>query len=523
MFSSKKKDAIGIFADGLDLKMVYLSSKKGKITIRSLVEDTLKARLDVEEEVSSEEPLETGDAFGVEAPETKEAFAEEPLEEEEGEETNQDIFVRLMSAFPLEKCTLAFTLFESKVGYYDFEGDFGPKKKEKNLQKELVGKIRDRHQIEVPPDGIAYIRRGEESLLAIARYSSIHIIDVLDTIKPFLEKTPSISLIDTNEVALMNLARASYVFPEDEVTAIVYLGDEFSRVLFMQGGAYLSFGAIIHNEDLSGPQLLDAVFSKIILEQDVSGVPEINRFLLAGGCARFDAQAFFSSQFPDTQVEYMVPGFLDRETMEEKPEDLSAFAIPIALAWKTLDIKNPLFYPTNLLPKTIRERQKVYKVAWHGLILITLVCSSTLFLLWQWKEQTDQIEKTQNALVRTETLIEASEAGLEKLGNLDSLRSQVAVYGKNISFIDTLSEGSKRWSPTLEGLAKKTRSVNALWFESLIPAKNDRVSLSGWTLYRSRIPRISESLDATVSKVSSDQIRGHTVYRFYINIKSPEE
>ncbi len=522
MFSSKTKEAIGILVDGLDLKMVHLSTEKGKITIRALVEETLKARLDLEKEVEVEEPRETGDAFGVEAPETKEAFGEEPLEEEE-EETNQGIFVRLMSAFPLEKCSLAFTLFESRVGYYDFEGDFGPKKKKKNLQKELVEKIRDDHQMEVPPDGIAYIRKGEGSLLAIARYNSIHILDVLDAIKPFLGKTPSIGLIDTNEVALMNLARASYVFPEDEVTAIVYLGNEFSRVLFMQGGAYLSFGAIIHNEDLSGPQLLDALFSKIILEQDVSGVPEIDRFLLAGECARLDAKTFFSSQFPDTQVEYMVPGFLDRETMEEKPEDLSALAIPIALAWKILDIKNSLFYPINLLPKTIRERQKVYKVAWHGLILITLVCSSTLFLLWQWKGQTDRIEEAQNALVRTETLVEASEAGIERLGNLDSLRNQVAVYEKNISFTDMLSKGSKRWSPTLERLARKTRSVNALWFESMISAKKDRVSLSGWTLYRTRIPQISKSLDATVSKVSSDEIRGNTVYRFDMSVESPDQ
>ena len=522
MFSSKTKEAIGIFADGLELKMVHLSSENGKITIQTLAEEALKTRLDVEEEVSDEESQETEDAFAVEAPETKDAFGEEASEEEE-EETNQGIFVRRMSAFPLEKCSLAFTLFESRVGYYDFEGDFDPKKKRKNIQKELVEKIRDSHQIEVPLDGIDYIRKGEESLLAIARYSSIHILDVLDAIKPFLGKAPSISLIDTNEVALMNLARASYEFPEDEVTAIVYLGDEFSRVLFMQGGAYLSFGAIIHNEDLDGPQLLDALFSKIILEQDVSGVPEINRFLLAGGCARLDAKAFFSTQFPDTQVEYMVPGFLDRETMEEKPEDLSAFAIPIALAWKTLDIKNPSFYPTNLLPKTIRERQKVYKVAWHGLILITLVCSSTLFLLWQWKGQKDQIEESQNALARMETLIETSEAGLERLGNLDSLRNQVTLYGKNISFMDTLSKGSKRWSPILETVAKKARSVNSLWFASLAAAKNDRVSLSGGTLYRTRIPRISEELDATVSRVSSDQIRGHTVYRFDMSLKLPDE
>ena len=522
MLSSKSKEAIGIFVDGLDLKMAYLSSEKEKITIQALEEDTLKARLDVEEEGLGElsaEPQEAGDAFGVEAPETEEAFGEEPLEGEE-EETNQSLFVRLMSVFPLEKCSLAFTLSESRVTYYDLEGDFDPKKRGKKLQKELVEKIRERHQMEVPPDRTACVRREDGSLLALAHDDPLPLLGILDAIKPFLGKTPPIGLIDANEVALMNLAKASYVFPEDEVAAIVYVGGEFSRVIFMQGGEYLSFGAIIHNEDFSGPQLLNALFAKIILDQDVSGVPEINRFLLAGGCARLDAGAFFSSQFPDAQVEYMVPGFLDRDGLEEKPEDLSVFAIPIALAWKTLDIKNPLFYPTNLLPKTVRERQKVYKVAWHGLILITLVCSSTLFLLWQWKGQRDRIEEARNALVRIETLVVASEAGVERIGNLDSLRNQVAVYEKNISFMDTLSRGSKRWSPTLERLARETRSVNSLWFESLTPVGEDNILLSGYALYRTRIPQISEALDsATVSKVSSDEIRGHTVYKFDMTLK----
>lgn len=528
MFSSGKKEAIGILVDGLDLKMAYLSSEKGKITLQALEEDTLKARLDVEEAPGavSAEPQEAEDVFGMETPETEEVFGEAPLE---GEETNQGLFVRLLSAFPSEKGLLAFNLSESRVTYYDYkdsldlESDLGPKKREKKLRKELVEKIREHHQMEVSPDRIACVRRWDGSLLALSHDDPLSVLGILDAIKPFLRKTPSIGLIDANEVALMNLAKASYVFPEDEVTAIVYIGDEFSRVIFMQGGEYLSFGAIINNEDFSGPQLLNALFSKIILEQDVSGVPEINRFLLAGGCARSDAGTFFSSQFPDAQVEYMVPGFLDRETLEEKPEDLSVFAIPIALAWKTLDIKNPLFYPTNLLPKTIRERQKVYKVAWHGLLLITLVCSSALFLLGQWKGRRDRIEEVRNALVRIETLVEASEADMERIGNLDSLRNQIAVYEKNISFMDTLSSGSRRWSPTLERLAQEVRSVNALWFESLIPGGEDNILLSGWSLYPSRIPQISKALDdATVLTISPDQIRGHPVYKFEMGLKLPD-
>ncbi|MFH1009563.1 MAG: hypothetical protein V1800_18975, partial [Candidatus Latescibacterota bacterium] len=254
----------------------------------------------------------------------------------------------------------------------------------------------------------------------------------------------------------------------------------------------------------------------------VSGLPEVNRFLLAGRCARLDAKSFFSAQFSETEVAYMVPGFLDPEATEETPEDISGFAIPIALAWKTLDGTNPLFYPTNLLPKTIRDRQKVYKVAWHGLILITLVCSSALFLLWQWKGQQTRITEAENSLARTEMLIQGSESELERLGNLERLRSRVVELERQNAMMDSLGSGAKRWSPTLESMVRHARSLNSLWFESMTADKEDRVSLSGWSLYRNRIPRIANLLGATVSKVSSDQIRGQAVYRFVLTIPLPD-
>ena len=58
--------------------------------------------------------------------------------------------------------------------------------------------------------------------------------------------------------------------------------------------------------------------------------------------------------------------------MEETitPEKIARYAIPIALAWKTLEPKNKKFSTTNLLPNKVIENQKYSKIAWHGYLII---------------------------------------------------------------------------------------------------------------------------------------------------------
>jgi len=66
-------------------------------------------------------------------------------------------------------------------------------------------------------------------------------LNLLEQIKPFLEKRlPKIALIEIADIALMNLARANYGFTADEITTIIYVGAEFTRLIFMKGFGILS-------------------------------------------------------------------------------------------------------------------------------------------------------------------------------------------------------------------------------------------------------------------------------------------
>jgi len=46
---------------------------------------------------------------------------------------------------------------------------------------------------------------------------------------------------------------------------------------------------------------------------------------------------------------------------------------------RVLDPKNPDYYSIDLLPQSFREGQKVFKLAWHGYLLMLLIFMGTLF------------------------------------------------------------------------------------------------------------------------------------------------
>ena len=513
----RRKGAIGICVEGRNLKLAYLRREGKGFVLEKLEEARLVKPLEGAEEEKAA-PEKTEDVFGLEEVPAEGVFEEVPSEGEE--ETNESVLLGLLSPFPLARSALAFSLSETKVYYYEVEG-ISPKLKGKRLRRALRDYISERHQLEVSSEQVCPILREDGRVLVLAHEDPLPLLELLDRIRPLLRKPPFIGLIDAWEVALMGMVRASYEFLPEEVTAILHVGANYGRVIFLRGGDYLRFSPPITLGGLEPSQVLQMLLSRILLEQDVSGVPELSRLLISGECVRMGALPFFRSQFPEAEVDYLVPAILRTEEEEEKAK-LAAFAVPVALAWKALDPKNPMFFPTDLLPEYVRERQKVYKVAWHGLLLLSFVCASVLLLLWQAKLQNERIMAAREELERMEAAISEAEKGLDAVGRLDSLQRLVQRYKEEEAFMDTLSVGASRWSSLLERLARVTRETGGIWFDRLSPS-GDRIALSGVAFYRNRIPELIKRLDgATVLQVTTEEVRGHPVYRFEMILSPPE-
>ncbi len=155
----------------------------------------------------------------------------------------------------------------------------------------------------------------------------------------------------------MEMVRTQYQPQEEEVSVLVYVGHDFSRLIFMQGENYLHFAPII-SEGYESPNIENTIYSRILLEQDNIALTRIDRILLAGESHKVNLLEAIAPQFSSALVEYMKAPTLDLGEFEGSiGEAVSEYVIPIMTAWRTLQPKLPGFYDINLIPHFVLEGQ----------------------------------------------------------------------------------------------------------------------------------------------------------------------
>lgn len=511
-----RREAVGIAIDGLGIKMAHLSLERGKVVLEALARDDLVTKLGAAEagearaagEAAAEEDL-----FGLEEEGGPEVQAQPEAVEEE--QSNASVVLSLLANVAAKRYHLGVNLPEARVDYYPFPG--GSNLKGKGLKRIIREKIQaDREQeAEIPLEVIQSFKGERDTLVGVVYDGEMAVLAELEKLAPYA-KGMRIELIDTNETALADLVKLNYELGEEEVTAIVYIGKDSSRVVFLRGGEWIGTCPVV-NEGVGSPQVCGTLLARILYEQDVSGVPDINRFVLAGEGFRIDAKSFFATEFPNADVDYLIPVQIDVGRVEHLAGDeLSSYAVPLALAWKILDVKNPKLYPLNFLPARIKERQNVYQVGWHGILVMLLLGLCAYHFAYQWGEHRQQILAKDASIRKIGAQIQAKQ---DTLAMVDSLSARMSFYDQETALVDTLTRGVVRWSGYLERLARGTGDVGSLWFTTFKTGPDD-IALEGDALFVAPLPRISYELrSSTVRGYSRKEIRGRNLYTFRMSWK----
>jgi Tfp pilus assembly protein PilN len=510
------KTAVALFVDGLELKYVQLARKGKKISLRDYKAVSLVKRI---EELKAAPPEEAGfgdiasaDVFGATAP--AETAAEGA--------SNASVLLGLLGEIPPNKYVLSYAIGEPGVSYHEFDTDFGAKGMK--LKKRLVQELSATRSSPPAIDAIDTIPKVNGGLLTIVREDGLNLHDLLVELKPFLNnKIPNLNLIDSSDIALLNLVRVSYQFQEDEITVVVYVGHEFTRMFFMQGMEYLHFAPIV-SEGFSSANIENTVYSRILLEQDNIALGRIDRILLAGEAHKANLRESLAGQFPSSQVDYIQAPELDLTMFEGSVgEAISEFAIPIVTAWRTLEPKKPGFYDINLIPTAIVEGQKVFKLAWHGWLFALGIIASIVFFTLSINKRNVEIRQAADLLTKRKVEIEdlrALQARITMLNNeIEKLTGATVVY-------DSLAPGSDRWSRILHYLSNSLEDLNSLWIYKISKETNPpgAFRVLGRSIYRTRIWRLASLFErATLTEVKTTEIRGKTIYEFELLVEKVDK
>jgi hypothetical protein len=505
-----------LFVDGLSLKFVQLSLKGRKLTLRDFKTVALVKKFEEKEMVGEGEEAA---AFG-DAPASTDAFGGgASMEAGQDEEANSNSTVLLGLLSDLNgKHSLSYALSEPAVTYQEFESDFGLKGMA--LRKRIVEELAASRATPPALDSITIIPHASGGLLTVIREDGLNLYDLLTEIRGFLgNNAPNLGHVDSADVALIEMIRTNYEVQDEEVTVVVYVGHDFSRIIFMQGKEYLHFAPII-SEGHESPNLENTLYSRILLEQDNIALARMDRIILAGEAHKVNLLESLAPQFSSAQVEYAHMPNVDLTPFDGSVgEALSEYAIPLMNAWKALEPKRKSFFDTNLIPAAIVEAQKVFKLAWHGWIMALAIIGSIVFFYNAILEQGVAIRRAKEELDQKQL----------RLADLDLFRSRKDVLQGDINryinattTYDSIAPGGDRWSRILHYVATSVEDLNSMWIYHIRPDPQNKsiIILSGRSIYRTRIPRIASIFErATLREVRTTTVRNKIVYEFDIVVE----
>lgn len=508
------KTILGIFVDGLDVKFVHLASKNNRISLHDVKTVNFVKRL--EERVAGSENTGGSEGFdmmdSLEAGGVKDEFAEAS-----GGASNSEVIIGLLSEFPTTAYQLVYSISEPSIYYQQFEDNFGLAGNK--LKRKLIDELSATRSVKPTMDSLSYVPAAEGQILSVIREDGLGLLDLVESVKDFLgNRIPKVQFIETSDISLMNLVRTNYEIGESEVSIIVYVGTEFSRLIFMKGEYFFHFAPVISEGRLT-PNIENTIYSRILLEQDSAGILRIDRIFLAGEAIKIDLKQFLAPQFAESPIEYVTSAVLDTSEFQDNPETIvSEYAIPIAAAMRALEPKNKRYYAIDLLPTSYREGQKVFKLAWHGYLLLVMIFFTTFFFTSRFAEQNDEVRKSRAELQKKQEQL-AENQRLQAI--LDSLVAENSKFESALKVYDAVMPNYNRWSKVFNHLTNSIEGVNSVWIKDLSSKGDSTIEMTGYTMYRQRIPRISNMFErAVLQNVDIENIRGKDVYRFLLVIKT---
>ena len=462
--------SLGIFIDGSYLRAALISKGNNKPVVEKLETFKLYEQLDQSKEYAN------GSQAGDKTQQPNAGSDEKTLEiqladfEEQTSSTlisqaqsNLDVISELVHRLCPSRTSVSFNLNDSNVLYKNIANI-----KESNITKTKKAIWREFNEdVRLPAklDHIGFIKHHNTRILGLLHDDPLVLASMLLEINKFSKSNPvNIKLIDTIEFALAHEIKQSYSLEKEEYGAVIVFAKAFTKIFFMHGDLVIAVIPTI-DEGSNSETICETVFSKILFEFDSGNIGPLSRLFLVGEFHQANALQFFKRKLPALPVQ----GFNSNRAIisgdiDQKLTKIEEYGIPVSLALKALDRKNLLPYNHNFLPRRIRDKQSVYKIAWHGAAMLFILFACVLFLTHQIIVKAMDIKNAEQQVTTMEKEIE-SKASVQS--ELDSLGLKMAILEKTVSLLDSLNQNTTRWTPTIETVSAAFKEVGPFYLERL--------------------------------------------------------
>lgn len=323
--------------------------------------------------------------------------------------------------------------------------------------------------------------------------------------------------VKSAEISLVNYVAKKKKFFPDDFSLIVYIGKEYSKLIFLQGRKLRHIGSTL-DIGTSNLHTYDVYFSKILLEMENGGIPTLDNIVVCGEDVSENLILSFYGTFPETNVSRVEFEEIDVTSLsDENRASISSFTMPIAVATEYFEEQAKQYTGINLLPKYVKEDQKILQFAWHGYLMFPLLFGAAFYITMQILANQSTIRQL-NTDIAIQTQLK--QQNLAILSQIEELQARISNFDQTQTILDSVSVGTEVWGNFLKKSADYAATKRNYWFRGLSIEEITGVKVEGHSLDKKILTDVTSKIDSAILKsVNFDPIKVTSAYRFVINFK----
>lgn len=426
---------------------------------------------------------------------------------------------KALAGLDLNNYSFIPVLTEPSIYYHLYEGSRSAKTEK--LKEAIIDEILETKNVSVDKEGIDFTELSDKSLLSVFIVGDVACINLINEVAHQNNKRYyKIPTVKSSDISLSYyIAKKKKFFPDDH-SLIVYIGREYSKLIFLQGRKLKHIGTTL---DIGTANLhtYDVYFSKILLEMENGGIPSLDNIIVCGEDDSENIILSFYGTFPEANVSRLEFDDLDLADIDQETRDkFSSFSIPISVAIDYYDEENQVHKGINLLPKSVREEQKFFQFSWHSYAMLPI-----LFLVAFWVTQkaltnTNEIGKLDTQITEKTVLMKQNQKTLAEIADLEG---KISGFDQTQSILDSASMGTGVWNQVLRDIASFTSKKKSIWLTSLTRSDQQTILAEGYSLSRNALTDFAYSVEsATLNSMFYEALRDRSAYKFNLtfNISS---
>jgi hypothetical protein len=503
------KPLICIYCEGNDTKLAVIerdSEGRKPSVLKAASVSLIKSSTQVEEDVTGFRI--EGDALDVEG-----------LEESASIRSDLDSasLTEISSAlrgFNLSKYSFIPALTEPAIYYHIFEGARSPKPLK--LKQEIISDILESKNINVDKESLDYIELSDKALLSVFVAGDISCINLINSLaRQRGKRSFKIPTIKSADVSLAYyVAKRKKFFPDDH-SLIVYIGKEYSKLIFLQGRRLKHIGTTL---DIGTQNLhtYDVYFSKILLEMENGGISSLDNIVVCGEDDSENLILSFYGTFPEANVSRLEFDDLDLSALDEDTrEKFSMFSVPVAVATDYFDELSKEHQGLHILPKTIKEEQKTFQFSWHSYAILPLLFVAAFLITQQVLKNNKKMDELDREITEKTVIMRQNQEILSKIANIEG---KISSFDQTQAILDSATAGTGVWKNVLTRISNFCNKNSSLWLSKLTKAEGNSVLAEGYSLSRSTLTEFATSIENSLLKsMTYEELREKSAYKFNLN------